>query len=108
MIVRMWEADVTPGKMDRFLEVLQSSIVPRLAAADGFLSAEIVKSVQGDERVIVVSRWRDEQAIAAWAGPMWKIRAPYVDFEVARYLSRTSRVHHYAPVAVQEPISKPS
>jgi quinol monooxygenase YgiN len=105
MIVRMWEADVKPGKMERFLDILQTTIVPRLAATEGFISAEIVTSMQDEQRVVVISRWRDEDAIAAYAGPLWRIRAPFVDFEVGDYLTRTSRVHHYRPVAVQQPVT---
>jgi quinol monooxygenase YgiN len=106
MIVRVWEADIKPGKADRFLDILENKIVPRLAATEGFVSAEIIRSVEGtgEDQVLVISRWRDEQAIAAYAGPLWRIRAPLVDFEVADYLSRTSRVRHYLPVAEQQPL----
>jgi quinol monooxygenase YgiN len=106
MIVRVWEAEVKPGKTDRLLDVLKTKIVPRLAATNGFVHADIIRSVEGagEDQILVISRWRDEQAIAAYAGPLWRIRAPLVDFEVADYLARPTRVRHYLPVGEQEPL----
>jgi quinol monooxygenase YgiN len=106
MIVRVWEAEAKPDKTDRLLDILKTKVMPRLAATDGFISAEIARSLEGEgeDRVVVISRWRDEKAIAAYAGPLWRIRAPFVDFEMGDYMAHTSRVRHYVPVAEQRPL----
>jgi len=105
MIVRVLDAEVKPGKMDGFLDLIRTSLLPRVVASDGFLGIEFLRSVQGEEQVLLVSRWRDEQALAAYAGPLWRVRAPLVDHVGADYLARTSHVHHYIPEEVQPPVT---
>jgi heme-degrading monooxygenase HmoA len=57
MIVRMWEAKAHPAEFAELLDWVYEAVVPALAAAPGHLGTEVFRS--GDERIVVLSRWRD-------------------------------------------------
>jgi len=108
MIVRVWEAEVKPGQIDRLLDLIRTSLLPRVVAADGFLGVEFLRSLHDDQKLVAVSRWRDEQALADYAGPLWEVWAPKVDSLGGDYLARPSHVHHYLPVDLQPPVASTS
>ena len=98
MIVRMWEAHVTPDRVDEFCAQLTDRSIPALATLDGFLGAELLRSVsEEDHRVVVLARWRDEAAIRAYAGAMWRIRPVWAEGEF-RNLEHPPVVSHFSPV----------
>ena len=47
---------------------LAASLRPRLEAIDGFLSVERFQSLSDPSKLLSVSFFRDEQAVAAWRG----------------------------------------
>jgi quinol monooxygenase YgiN len=105
MIVRVWEAEVKPGKMDQLLDLIRTTLLPRVAVMDGFLGIEFFRAMQGENGILTVSRWRDEEAIAAYAGPLWEFWTPKVDSLAADCLAHPSAVHHYVPVEIQQPVA---
>lgn len=99
MIVRIWEAQVAPDRLEEFCAKLVNESIPALGAIDGFLGGELLRSVtDGDHRVLVLARWRDEAAIRAYAGPMWRIRPVWAEGEF-RNLEHPPVVSHFTPVA---------
>jgi len=99
MIVRLLELEVRPRKVDQVVEIARTRLFERAAAADGFLGMEVLRPMQDSEgRIMVITRWRDEQALQSFAGPLWRMRPVRIDSELADYLSHNSRVSHYVPV----------
>ena len=100
MIVRMWEARLVPGTTGAFVAFWTERVRPRLTATDGCLDAELVVSYGvepgADERAVVTTRWRDEAALAAAAGPDWRV-APVVEPGEAAFLARPAYVWHFRP-----------
>ena len=99
MIVRVWEAQVIPSRADAFCAALLGGPLPDIRSVDGCIGAELLRSVgDGDHRVMVVTRWQDEAALRAYAGPMWKIRPVWAEGELG-YLEHPPSVSHFVPIA---------
>lgn len=71
VIVRVFEARVRPGSESAFETALQDDVaVARVQP--GLLSIRWGRRVEdGSTRVIVVSEWRDLEAVKTWLGPRW-------------------------------------
>ncbi|MCG6495331.1 antibiotic biosynthesis monooxygenase family protein [Kitasatospora sp. A2-31] len=103
MIVRIWAGQVMAEHIEEFCSVLLSQVIPQLGERDGCLGGELLRSVSDDgHRVLVVSRWRDEEALRGYAGPMWRIRPVWSEGEL-RYLAHPPEVSHFMPVAAAQP-----
>ncbi|MFF7636201.1 antibiotic biosynthesis monooxygenase family protein [Kitasatospora sp. NPDC008050] len=95
MIVRIWEARVAPKLVTEFCAVIQSEMLPQLAGLDGCLGGELLRSLPGGpHRVLVVTRWRDEEALRGYAGPAWAKRPVWSD-EQQTYLEQPPEVAHF-------------
>ncbi|GAA2994150.1 hypothetical protein GCM10020229_03300 [Kitasatospora albolonga] len=95
MIVRIWEAQVVPRRRDEFCTRLTEVVIPALDGTDGFEGAELMRSVSElDHRVLVVTRWRDEAALRAYAGTMWRIRPVWAEGEFG-FLEHPPSVSHF-------------
>ncbi|MFE0461391.1 antibiotic biosynthesis monooxygenase family protein [Kitasatospora sp. NPDC058965] len=95
MIVRIWEAQVAPKLVAEFCTVLRTRMMPELEGLDGYLGGDLLRSLpDSTHRVLVVTRWRDEEALRAYAGPMWALRAVFSDTE-QEYLEHPPEVSHY-------------
>ncbi|GAA2247521.1 MULTISPECIES: antibiotic biosynthesis monooxygenase family protein [Kitasatospora] len=98
MIVRIWEAQVTPERADEFCAKLVTEVLSGLDRADGFGGAELMRSATDtDHRILVITRWRDEAAVRAYAGPMWRIRPVWAEGEFG-FLRHPPTVSHFIPV----------
>jgi hypothetical protein len=107
MIIRIWEAQVAPRRVDEFCAKLAAEVVPALRDTDGFEGAELLRSVtELDHRVLVLTRWRDEAAVQAYAGPMWRIRPVWAEGEFGS-LEHPPSVSHFEPVALQRDLAMP-
>ena len=85
VIVRMWETPVKRGRTDDFVAFVASRVWPAVTGAEGFLGGEMLRSVgRADERLLLVTRWRDEAALEQFLGPAWT-------------------AHELTPVADEEP-----
>ncbi|MCX4744573.1 antibiotic biosynthesis monooxygenase [Kitasatospora sp. NBC_01287] len=99
MIIRIWEAQVAPRMMSDFCAVIQSEMLPELNGLDGYLGGELLRSLPDSaHRVLVVTRWRDEPALRAYAGPMWAMRPVWSENELT-YLEHPPEVRHYTVVS---------
>ena len=65
MIAVLFEAWPAEGRGDRYLD-LAAALGPELAAIDGFLGIERFASLAEPGKLLSLSWWRDEAAIAAW------------------------------------------
>ncbi|MFD8597107.1 antibiotic biosynthesis monooxygenase family protein [Kitasatospora sp. NPDC059646] len=83
MIIRIWEAHVSPLRVEEFCARLASTVMPGFDQWDGFLGGELLRAVSDDDhRVQMITRWRDEDALRAYAGPMWRIRPVWSEGEL--------------------------
>lgn len=65
MIAVIFEAWVPGGARSDYLD-LAAELRPLLSDLDGFLSIERFQSLNDPEKVLSLSFWRDEAAVAAW------------------------------------------
>ena len=65
MIAVLFEAWPAPGKHKRYLD-LAAALLPELDATDGFISIERFASLAEPGKLLSLSFWRDEAAIASW------------------------------------------
>jgi len=62
VIFEVWPAD---GQKQKYLEIA-AELKPELERIDGFLSIERFHSLSDDTKILSLSFWRDEVAVAAW------------------------------------------
>lgn len=65
MIAVIFEVKPRPGRRDAYLE-LAAGLRPLLESMDGFISIERFQSLTDPDKVLSLSIWRDEEAVAAW------------------------------------------
>ena len=65
MIAVLFEAWPAPGEQSRYLD-LAAALRPELDAIDGFLSIERFASMAEPGKLLSLSFWRDEAAVARW------------------------------------------
>jgi hypothetical protein len=96
----MWEARVVPGLLDELVGFVVARVWPTLVAADGFGGGELYRADSDTEpRLVLLTRWRDEAALAAAAGPGWRaaVLLPGED----RFHARPPHVWHFTQVPVR-------
>ena len=62
VIFEVWPAD---GRKQTYLDIA-ASLKPELERIDGFISIERFQSLVDDSKILSLSYWRDEAAVAAW------------------------------------------
>ena len=65
MIAVIFEVWPAPGEATRYLD-LAAALKPALAEVDGFVSIERFASLAEPGKLLSLSLWRDEAAVAAW------------------------------------------
>lgn len=65
MIAVIFEGEPAPGRRQAYLDIA-AALAPRLAEIEGFISIERFESLSRPGRILSLSVWRDEQAVAAW------------------------------------------
>ncbi|HEX3673725.1 MAG TPA: antibiotic biosynthesis monooxygenase [Rhizomicrobium sp.] len=65
MIAVIFEVWPAPGERERYL-ALAAGLRPLLDGIDGFLSIERFESLSEPGKLLSLSFWRDEEAVAAW------------------------------------------
>lgn len=65
MIAVLFEVEPAPDGRQAYLD-RAAALAPLLAGIDGFLSIERFESLTHPSKVLSLSFWRDEAAIAAW------------------------------------------
>jgi heme-degrading monooxygenase HmoA len=67
VIAVIFEVEPREGRRQAYLDIA-ASLKPRLEAIDGFISVERFESLSRSGRMLSLSFWRDEAAVAAWRG----------------------------------------
>ena len=62
VIFEVWPAD---GRKQTYLDIA-AELRPELERIDGFLSIERFQSLSDETKILSLSFWRDETAVAAW------------------------------------------
>ena len=62
VIFEVWPAD---GRKQTYLDIA-AELRPELERIDGFLSIERFQSLSDEAKILSLSFWRDEAAVAAW------------------------------------------
>lgn len=65
MIAVIFEVEPAPGRQDAYLDIA-AHLLPTLQAIDGFISVERFQSLTTPGKLLSLSFWRDEDAVAAW------------------------------------------
>jgi heme-degrading monooxygenase HmoA len=65
MIAVIFEVEPADGRRDTYLDIA-ARLKPELEAIDGFISVERFESLTNPGKVLSLSFFRDEQAVAAW------------------------------------------
>ena len=65
MIVIIFESKPHPDQRDRYLDAA-ARLKPLLAGIDGFISVERFQSLTDPDKILSISFWRDEEAVARW------------------------------------------
>ena len=65
MIAVIFEVKPHPDRKDDYL-ALAADLKPRLETIDGFVSIERFASLTEEGKILSLSFWRDEAAVAAW------------------------------------------
>lgn len=65
MIAVIFEVQPAEGRRESYLEIA-ARIRPRLEEIDGFVSVERFKSLTNPDKILSLSFFRDEAAVAAW------------------------------------------
>ena len=65
MIAIIFESKPYPDQKDRYLDAA-ARLKPLLAEIDGFISVERFQSLTDPDKILSISFWRDEEAVAKW------------------------------------------
>ena len=65
MIAVIFEVEPHPDRKDTYLDAA-AHLKPHLAQVDGFISVERFASLTQPGKILSLSFWRDEAAVAAW------------------------------------------
>ncbi|MGF1444909.1 MAG: antibiotic biosynthesis monooxygenase family protein [Pikeienuella sp.] len=65
MIAIIFEVEPAHGKQDAYLDHA-ATLKPMLEEMDGFVSVERFESLSNPGKLLSISFWRDEAAVAAW------------------------------------------
>jgi heme-degrading monooxygenase HmoA len=65
MIAVIFEVSLKEGVASRYLD-LAADLRPLLDKVDGFISIERFRSMAGPDKLLSLSFWRDEEAVAHW------------------------------------------
>ena len=65
MIAVIFEVEPADGRREAYLDIAQQ-LKPALEQIDGFLSVERFESLTTPGKILSLSFWRDEAAVAAW------------------------------------------
>ncbi len=99
MVARTWKGWTEASDADTYVEYLNETGVPGLAATPGNLGVQVFRRIDGGRaEFVVTSLWDSREAIQAFAGDDIEVARFYPEDE--RYLvERELTVRHYDVVA---------
>lgn len=65
MIVVLFEVELRPGASARYMDIA-ASLVTELSRHDGFIDVVRYQSLTDPNRLLSLSTWRDDEAVARW------------------------------------------
>ena len=65
MVVVIFEVEPKPGRVPDYLD-MAAALKADLAQTDGFISIERFASLTNPDKIVSLSFWRDEAAVARW------------------------------------------
>jgi heme-degrading monooxygenase HmoA len=69
-VLRVWRGTAAPERVPVYLQHLRTRVEPALTALDGYLGvAVLTRPVQELVEIVVMTRWRSLDHVAAFAGP---------------------------------------
>lgn len=89
MMLVIFEVELLPGAQQRYLDAA-AALRPLLAQVEGFIAIERFESLSQPGKLLSLSTWRDEAAIAQWR-----------NLEVHRRTQRLGREHLFADYRVK-------
>ena len=93
MIVRIFSVEIDPATRSAFETGFQSLSVDAVTRSPGNLSCEIGMPTRWSPNTYaMISRWRDEDALVAFAGPEWNVAVIPAGME---RFGKTYSVEHY-------------
>jgi heme-degrading monooxygenase HmoA len=92
MVIRIYHARVHPGKEAEFERLVRADAVPLMKAQPGLLSLHLGREMGQPSGFVIVSVWRDLEAVKAFAGENWQ--QPVVLHPQADVLEE-ERIEHY-------------
>jgi heme-degrading monooxygenase HmoA len=95
MIVRSWSGHTTPARQAAYPAHFRHNVLPALRGIDGFLGATLLREIHDGTVVYqVLTRWRDMDAIHAFAGddPSHAVVEPEAVAALVRF---DATVRHY-------------
>lgn len=69
MIAVIFEADAIPALQERYLQ-LAAELRTELAKSEGFIAIERFKSLSTEGKILSLSWWENEEAVALWKNSM--------------------------------------
>jgi heme-degrading monooxygenase HmoA len=72
MIMRVYHARVHPGQEAEFERLVKADAVPLMERLTGFLGLHIGREIGGSPEFVMVSLWRDLEALKAFTGEAWE------------------------------------
>ena len=95
MIERVWTGELQPHLIEEFLEEVVRQDFAAMATADGFLGARVLRPFEDDRvTVLLITRWRDAEALRAYAGDGWRGDPVIYDWE-RPFLQARPKVTHF-------------
>ena len=93
MIAVLFEAAPAEGQQETYM-ALAAALRPQLEEIDGFISIERFQSLSDPKRLLSLSFWRDEAAVAQWRqfGPHRQAQAAGRDAVFTDYRLRIANV----------------
>lgn len=65
MIAVIFESRPKPGRKQAYLD-MAAALMPHVEQVDGFISVERFQSMTDEGKLVALSYWRDEAAVAEW------------------------------------------
>ncbi len=92
MITRIFKILVEPTLQNEFEEKFQTISVPFVKKHQGLISVSIGKSLQIQNEYIMISVWKDIEALKQFTGETWE--QPIIPEGMEKFVSKYW-VHHY-------------
>lgn len=93
MIIRVFRAEVHPGKTAEFEQFFRDIAIPKVSAHPGLVAQHTGRPIDdGSREFVYISVWRDVEALRGFAGDDWTLAV--IEPE-ERHLLATTSIAHY-------------